>query len=298
MAPLRGPAVPRLRLGADLRRLREEAGLLIEQVAEQLECSPSKISRLETGKGIPRARDVRDMLDLFGVKDVQERDRLLRLARDGQQQGWWEEYAEVLRPELAQRPDHIGNLVALEADATAILTFQLAVVPGLLQTEDYARAVLTEGFRQRHDANEIDRLVELRMRRQQVLRRDGEPLRLHCVLDEAVIRRSVGGRETMAAQLQALIDASERPNITLQVVPFDAGVHAGMAGSFMLLEFADSKDHDRVYLEGHAGITYIEHPNDVLNYQQLFADVSSKAPSERESVALLASQLAFLRQQA
>jgi transcriptional regulator with XRE-family HTH domain len=295
MAPLRGPAVPRLRLGAELRRLREEAGLLIEQVAEQLECSPSKISRLETGKGIPRVRDVRDMLEIYGVYDSKERDRLLRLAREGQQQGWWEEYAEVLKPEPAQRPDHIGNLVALESDATAVLTFQLAVVPGLLQTEAYARAVFTEGFGRRYHEHEVDRLVELRMRRKQVLQREGEPLRLHCVLDEAVIRRSVGGRDVMTEQLQALIDATEQPNVTLQVVPFDAGVHAGMAGSFMVLEFADSADHDRVYLEGHAGITYIEHPNDVLNYQQLFADLSNRAPSERESVALLASQLSSLR---
>jgi transcriptional regulator with XRE-family HTH domain len=295
MSPTRGPAVPRLRLGAELRRLRDEAGMLIEQVAEALECSPSKISRLETGKGIPRVRDVRDILTLYGVREDEEWERLLRLAREGQQQGWWEEYAEVLKPEAAQRPDHIGNLIALESDATAVLTFQLAVVPGLLQTEDYARAVLTEGFRDRHDASEIDRLVELRMRRKQVLHREGEPLRLHCVLDEAVIRRTVGGRDVMAGQLQALIDASEQPNITLQVVPFDAGVHAGMAGSFMVLEFADSAEHDRVYLEGHAGVTYIEHPADVQDYQQLFADVSSRAPSERESVELVASQLASFR---
>jgi len=293
MAPIRGPVVPRRRLGAELRRLREEAGLLIEQVAEELECSPSKISRLETGKGMPRIRDIRDMLTLYGIADVKIRDRLTKLAREGQRAGWWEKYSDVLRSG-ALRPDQLGTYIALESDATTMRIFQLAVVPGLLQTKEYAMTVLGAALIRPHREHDLGKLVELRMRRQEVLRRSVDPLRLHCVLDEAVLRRPVGGNRVMAGQLQALLTAAELPNITIQVLPFSAGVHPGISGSFAVLEFEDAADNDRVYVESHAGSMYLEEHGDLIAYRQLFDDVSNRAPDSAEATVFIASQLASL----
>lgn len=293
MAPIRGPVVPRRRLGAELRRLREEAGLLIEQVAGELECSTSKISRLETGKGMPRLRDIRDMLALYGVGDAGIRESLTRWAREGQRAGWWEKYSDVLRSG-ALRPDQLGTYIALESDATTMRIFQLAVVPGLLQTGAYATTVLGAALVRPHGKHELGRLVELRLRRQEVLRRSADPLRLHCVLDEAVLRRPVGGNRVMAGQLEALLDAAGLPNITIQVLPFSVGVHPGISGSFAVLEFEDAADHDRVYVESHAGSMYLEQKSDVVAYRQLFDEVSNRAPDSAETTELIASQLASL----
>jgi transcriptional regulator with XRE-family HTH domain len=289
LMPQHGPAVARRRLGAELRRLRDEAGLLIEQVADELECSTSKISRLENGKGIPKVRDVRDMLALYGVQDPGLHEELLRWVREGQQQGWWHDYADVLQPE-APVGSHLDTWVALETDASTLSTFQPNLVHGLVQTPDYARAVI-EAVAYRHSPHEIERLVELRMRRQELLSRDSEPLQLRYILDEAVLWRPIGGRAAMCEQLRRLLREAERPNVTMQVVPFDIGAHQAVVNQFEILEFADAAAHEVVYVESLTGNAFLESDSDILRYRDAFDDVRSKALDESESAAFIETAL-------
>ncbi len=284
--------MPRRRLGAELRALREAAGLKIEHVAAELECSPSKVSRLETGKGIPRSRDVRDLLDRYEVTDTQQRDRLLRWANQGQSQGWWNDYSDVLLgagddPLVA---DNWERYVALEADARLIESFEPIVVHGLLQTEDYARAVLTT-LVQHAGTGAVDRLVDMRMRRQRRLYTDTDPLVLRVVLDEAVLHRPIGGDAVMARQLHHLLSDGQRDNIDVRVLPFDTGVHPGVAGSFELLNFPDTPDHDLVYVESHLGGLYLEKHADVVAYTHLFGSLWDFALDGDETATLIRSQL-------
>ncbi|MGH8572597.1 MAG: helix-turn-helix domain-containing protein, partial [Gammaproteobacteria bacterium] len=270
MSPARGPVVPRRRLGAELRTLREHAGLTIEDVAKELECSISKVSRLETGQGIPKSRDVRDLLDCYEVTDQAKRDRLMRWVRDGQRQGWWHVYSDVLAPDPDDPllPDNLSRYVALEQDASEVRGFEATLVHGLLQTEDYARAVLSTVSTA--DRQATDRLVELRMRRQARLYADDDPLNVHMVLDEAVLHRSVGGEQVMRGQLKRLLADAQRSNITIRVLPFSIGAHRSVGGSFVVLAFADSDDNDLVYIEGHVGDLYLEKEHDVAVYEQTF----------------------------
>ncbi|MGH3836395.1 MAG: helix-turn-helix domain-containing protein, partial [Pseudonocardiaceae bacterium] len=257
MSPVRGPVVPRRRLGAELRALRDQAGLTIEEVAKELECSVSKVSRLETGQGIPKSRDVRDLLDRYGVTDQAHRDRLMRWVRDGQRQGWWDDFSDVLAPDPEDPllPDNLSRYVALEQDASEVRSFETIVFHGLLQTENYARAILNT--LSTADEEATDRLVELRMRRQRRLYAEEDPLIVHMVLDEAVLYRPVGGKQVMRGQLKRLLDDAQRPNITIRVLPFSIGAHRSLAGSFVVLAFADSDDNDLVYIEGHVGDLYL-----------------------------------------
>ncbi|MGH3974645.1 MAG: helix-turn-helix domain-containing protein, partial [Pseudonocardiaceae bacterium] len=231
MSPVRGPVVPRRRLGAELRMLRDRAGLTIEDVAKELECSISKVSRLETGQGIPKGRDVRDLLDCYGVTDQAKRDRLMRWVRDGQRQGWWHDYSDVLAPDPENPlvPDNLSRYVALEQDASKVCGFDSTLVHGLLQTEDYARAILNTLSTANREAT--DRLVQLRMRRQDRLYVAEDPLILHLILDEAVLHRRIGGEQVMRGQLKRLVTEAQRPNITVQVLPFSVGTHRSMDGS-------------------------------------------------------------------
>jgi transcriptional regulator with XRE-family HTH domain len=290
MSPIRGPAVPRRRLGAELRRLRDEAGLLIEDVAETLECSTSKISRLENGKGIPKIRDVRDMLARYGVTDSRLRERMLGWARAGQQQGWWQEFSDVMQQDA---PHRLDTVLALETDATRSLAFQVSLVHGLLQTEAYARAVI-ETILPRLSSYDIDRLVELRLRRQQVLYREDDPLEVRHVLDEAVLWRPIGGPHAFAEQLKRILHDTKRSNITVRVLPFVAGVHQAVVGSFEITEFIDKDDHDvvSVSVESLTGNTFLESDNDVTKYMQAFNCVTERALSPAQSADLIKSVLA------
>lgn len=288
MPPTRGPAVPRRRLGTELRRLREEAGLLIEDVAETLECSTSKISRLENGKGIPKIRDVRDMLARYGVTDSRLRERLLGWARAGQQQGWWQEFSDVMQQAA---PHHLDTQLALETDASRSSAFQVSLVHGLLQTEAYARVVI-ETILPQLTSYDIDRLVQLRLRRQQVLYRDEAPLELRHVLDEAVLWRPIGGHHVFAEQLKRILDDTKRPNITVRVVPFEAGLHQAVVGSFEITEFIDKVDHDVVSVESLTGNTFLESDEDVTKYMKAFDNVTEYALSPAQSVDLIKSVLA------
>lgn len=293
MSPsIRGPAVPRRRLGAELRHLREEAGLLIEDIAKVLECSASKISRLENGKGIPRTRDIRDMLTAYGVTDSKVRDRLLGWASAGRQQGWWQDFTDVIRQESLT--DHLDTYIAFEADAIRKLEFQGSVIPGLLQTEKYARAVL-EVFPFDYSPSHVNRLVELRLRRQEVLHREDLALELQCVIDESVLLRPVGGRETMIAQLEKIKALFGKSNIKTAVLPLSAGEHAAIIGSFELLEFADDTDDDVVIVESITGSAYVEDQQEVMRYRKAFQEVVRKASGSVESIRLIDSAIERFR---
>ncbi|MFY9807304.1 MAG: helix-turn-helix transcriptional regulator [Pseudonocardiaceae bacterium] len=287
MPPARGPVVPRRRLGAELRTLREQADLTIEDVAKELECSVSKVSRLETGQGIPKVRDVRDLLNRYGVMDQAHRDRFMRWVRDGQRQGWWHDYSDVLAAgaEDPLVPDNLSRYVALEQDADEVRSFDTTLVHGLLQTKDYAHAVLSTTSAA--DREVTNRLVELRMRRQDRLYVDDDPLIVHMVLDEAVLHRPIGGATVMRAQLTRLLADARRPNITIQVLPFRIGAHRAMDGSFMVLAFSDSDDNDLVYVESHLGQLYLEKEHDVEVYNKIFDELVDRGLSSEQSIEFI-----------
>lgn len=271
----RSPTVRRRRLGIELRRLRETAGLMIEDVATHLECSSSKVSRIETGKAIPRVRDVRDMLELYDVTETQS-DLLLTIVREAQQKGWWTDYEDVL-------PAAFETYVGLEAEASSLRTFQHHV-HGLLQTEDYARAMLRGAHLS--DSNDIDRLVDLRIRRQDMLAKS-TPIELWAVIDEAALHRRVGGPAVMRGQLQHLVEMAERPNVTLQVLPFAKGAHAGVIGAFTIIEFPEATDNDVVYVDSPAGNIYLEKDKDLRRYTLVFDHLRAAALPPDESVPFI-----------
>jgi transcriptional regulator with XRE-family HTH domain len=271
----RSPTVRRRRLGIELRRLRETAGLMIEDVATHLECSSSKVSRIETGKAIPRVRDVRDMLELYDVTDTQS-DLLLTIVREAQQKRWWTDYEDVL-------PAAFETYVGLEAEASSLRTFQHHV-HGLLQTEDYARAMLRGGHLS--DSNGVERLVALRMRRQDMLTKPN-PIELWAVIDEAALHRLMGGAEVMRGQLAHLVEVAELPNVTLQVLPFSKGAHAGVIGAFTLIEFPDPTDNDVVYVDSPAGNIYLEKDKDLRRYTLVFDHLRAAALPPDESIPFI-----------
>ena len=216
-----GPTVRRRRLGTELRKLRESNGYKLEEVAAQLGVAPSTLSRIETGKAPTKSAYLSQMLEKYGVVDPAQRQVLIDMAREGHRKGWWAAYDDVL-------PSGFDIYVGLEAETAAVRGYEVSVVHGLLQTPDYARAVLGEMF-PRHGAEQIDRMVALRMERQRRFD-DDPPLELWAILDEAVIRRPVGGHAVMRAQLEHLLGMAARPGLTLQVLPFSCGAHAGHAG--------------------------------------------------------------------
>lgn len=274
MPEVRSPTVRRRELGALLRALRTEKGFTVEQVAERLLCSPSKVSRMETGHGIATPRDIRDLCELYEVTDQAERERMTRLSHEGKQQGWWQGY------DL----DYFATYVGLEAEAIVIKYYQSSIVPGLIQTPDYARAMHQVGV-PKIAPERIDQLIEVRLKRQQVLSHD-PPVRLDVVLDEGVLRRQVGGPVVMRAQLARLIEVSKQPNVTIQIIPYSAGAHPAMDSVFNILEFAEPAP-SVVYVEGLVGWIYVERPQDVDRYQQVFGYLRTVALSPQESIELL-----------
>jgi transcriptional regulator with XRE-family HTH domain len=285
MAAPQSPIGSRRRLGAELRRLRGKVGLTLDEVADLMTCSTSKISRLETGKGIPKLPDIRELIRIYGVTSDTEQDMLLRLVRDGRQPGWWEPLTEGVHPERFVM-DYPGRYAALENDATVIRSFDVTLVHGLLQTEDYARTVLST-LLPHHSAEEIDRLVELRLKRQEALRRTSPPpLELVAVLDEALLLRAVGGRADWAAQLEHIVEMADLPTVSVRVLPFDSGLLRAHYGHFVLLEIPDEMGSDVVYTEGHAGETYLNATSEVDRYKDVFADVlrHSLSPAESQEI--------------
>jgi transcriptional regulator with XRE-family HTH domain len=254
----------------ELRRLREASGLKIHQVATTLGCSDSKISRIETGRVRATPRDVRDMLNIYGVTGRQ-RDGLIQLARDARQRGWWHQAFGDLP---------MTTLVSLEHVAVSIQTYQPTLIPELLQVEEYARVVLLSSSPD--PTEQAERRVEFRMARQALLAQDDPPT-LTAVLDEAVLRRPVGDSEIMSRQLKHLSDVAIRPNVILQVLPYHVGEHAGMDGGFAILHFDDPFDPGVVYLEYTTGDLYMEDPQVVDRYASIFDRLRAKALSPEES---------------
>ncbi len=274
------PTVLRMLLGAYLRRLREAKRISLEEAGEVIRASYSKISRMETGRVGFKDRDVADLLTFYGVTDERERQELLLLANRASSPGWWQDYADVL-------PGWFHAYVGLEEAASEIRAYEVQFVPGLLQTENYARGVIMLGY---SHPKEISRRVNLRMARQAVLDRP-DPPELHVVLDETLLRRPVGGLSAMRAQLKHLIEISERPNITIQVMPFKAGGHAGAGGPFSLLRFADYDLPDVVYLEQLTCAQYYDKPDIVNEYLAVMERLRVQAMSPANSVRNLKSVL-------
>jgi transcriptional regulator with XRE-family HTH domain len=272
---IRSPTVRRRELGALLRALRTERGFTVEQVAERLLCSPSKVSRMETGQRGATARDVRDLCDLYEVADPNERARIARLAAEGKQQGWWQSY------EL----EYFAKYVGLEENAISTRNFQSTTVPGLLQTEEYARAML-ESVVPEFSPERVDQLINVRLTRQQSLTRE-PPLQFWAVLDEPVLHRLVGGYRVMRDQLQRIVEAAQLPNVTIQIIPFTAGAHPAMESSFDILEFGTVAP-SLVYVEGLIGYMYLERPQDLERYERVFERLRDMALSPQESIELMA----------
>jgi transcriptional regulator with XRE-family HTH domain len=272
----------RIALGAHLRRLREASHITPSQAGEAIRATHSKISRLERGRSGAKQRDVADLLTLYGVTDEAEREELLDLARQASTPGWWQQYNDIL-------PRWFELYVGLERAASIIRTYELQFVHGLLQTEDYARAVIL--IANAHaSAEEIDRRVSVRMKRQQLLTQPDAP-ELWTVLDEAVLRRPPGGPGVMRAQLEHLLELTGLPNVTLQIVPFSVGPHAAAGGPFTILRFPEPDLPDLVYLEQLNSAQYLDHPDDVINYVTVMDQLCVQAETGTASKDMLRALL-------
>ncbi len=271
--PAAGPTVLRMLLGAQLRRLRESRGVTRENAGWEIRSSESKISRMELGRVGFKERDVADLLTLYGVTAEQERAALLKLARDANNPGWWHRYGDVL-------PPWFQSYLGLEAAAALIRSYEVQFVPGLLQTREYARSVVLLGHG-RAGPGEVDRRVDLRMRRQEVLRRPRPP-KLWAVVDEAALRRPIGGPKVMRGQLEALLEVTRTPNVRLQVIPFAAGGHAAAGGAFTILRFGDQDLPDIVYIEQLTSAIYLDKREDLDYYAVAMEQLCVEAePPER-----------------
>ncbi|WP_407938824.1 helix-turn-helix domain-containing protein [Micromonospora rubida] len=277
--PATGPTVLRMLLGAQLRRLRESVGVTREGAGWEIRASESKISRMELGRVGFKERDVADLLSLYGVTDSEEREALLKLARDANSPGWWHRYGDVL-------PSWFQSYLGLEAAAALIRSYEVQFVPGLLQTPEYARAVVLLGHRGA-GADEIDRRVALRMQRQELLRRP-QPPQLWAVVDEAALRRPIGGPEVMRGQFAALIEATRSPHVRLQIIPFDAGGHAAAGGAFTILRFGDQDLPDIVYIEQLTSAIYLDKREDLDYYAAAMERLCVEAEPPERTPELLA----------
>jgi transcriptional regulator with XRE-family HTH domain len=277
-----GPMALRIALGAQLRRLREASGVTTEEAAETIRATHSKISRLERGRTGARQRDVADLLSLYGVTDETAREEMLTLARHTTIPGWWQQYSDVL-------PRWLELYVGLEEAASVIRTYEVQFVHGLMQTEDYARAVILIANADA-SAEEIDRRVSARMRRQTLLTQAEAP-ELWAMLDEAALRRLPGGRSVMRAQLEHLLQITDLPNLTLQIVPFRAGPHAAAGGPFTILRFPEPDLPDLVYLEQLNSALYLDQPADVTGYMAVMNQLAVQAETGAASRDMLRALL-------
>lgn len=276
------PTVRRRELGALLRKLRKDKDLTVDQVTTYLECSASKISRIETGQRGATPRDVRDLCDLYGVTDQAERERLMGLAREGKQQGWWQSY---------DLPFGTPMYVGLEAEAVRIKDYDSAVIPGLLQSADYLRALhddpLPEPTDRELTPELVERRVEARLIRQQLLtRRQPPPLEFWAIMDEAALHRLIGGPAVMGAQLKRVVEAMQLPNVTVQVIPYSIGPHPALNSTFNILEFSSAAPH-LVYSEGLAGFIFMEREEDVERYNEVFRHLADIALTPDQSANLM-----------
>jgi transcriptional regulator with XRE-family HTH domain len=265
-----------------LRKLRTEKGLTVEQAADRLLFSMSKLSRMETGHGVATPRDVRDLCDLYGVTDGAQRDHMMNLAAEAKRQAWWQSY------DLGY-----ATYVGLEAEAVSISAFQSSVVHGLLQTADYARAG-HEAAMPRLDSGQIDMQIEAKLTRQRVLTRDSPPS-LAAVLDEAALHRLAGGRLVMAAQLTKILDMASLPNVLVQVLPYEVGAHPALESNFTILELPDQTP-DIVFVEGLVGSIYLEREDALEKYHKIFQRLQSIALNPKDSAELIARNIRDYKQ--
>jgi transcriptional regulator with XRE-family HTH domain len=271
-----GPTVQRLVLGSQLHQLRESRGITAEQAAEAIRGSHSKISRMEHGRVGFKERDVGDLLTLYGVTDSEERAALLNLAREANTPGWWHAYSDIL-------PSWLEPYVGLEAAASVIRSYEVQLVPGLLQTERYARALIRQGSATSEG--------ELRASRQEILRRPDAP-QVWAVVDEGALRRPVGSRDVTREQLQYLIEVAEHPAVTLQILPFQAGAHSAMGGPFTILRFAEPDLHDVVYIEQLTSALYLDKPVEVDSYLEVMEQLCLQAEAAANTTKVLSQILA------
>ncbi len=267
------PTVLRMLLGSQLRKLREAKGITREEAGYLIRASESKISRMELGRVSFKERDVVDLLGMYGVDDERDRVALVALARDANSPGWWHKYSDVL-------PDWFSVYVGLEEAASLLRVYEVQFVPGLLQTAGYTRAIVKRG-QAAAPAAEIERRVQLRAARQEMLAKPGAP-RLWAVIDEAALRRPIGGPAVMRAQLERLIDAAGEPGITVQVVPFGSGGHAAEGGAFTIMRFPEAELPDVVYVEQLTSALYLDKREDVEKYSEVMDQLSVESePPER-----------------
>lgn len=272
------PTVRQYRLAQALRELRSAADMTQDQVATCMDWHVSKLFRLENARS-PRVNwlDIQGLLDLYGVASPQ-RDALIQLAKDAKKRGWWTAYQDVFT----------GSFVALEDETYLVRRYASELVPGLLQTEAYARSVIQQ-LRPRYDTESVERRVAARMARQRILERE-KPLGLDFILNEAVTRREVGGPAVMTEQLQTLGETAKRENITLRLLPFDAGTHSAMEGAFTIFSFPEEQYPDVVYIEGMMGDLYLESVESVQRYRSAFESLSESAMSPSDTMELITSK--------
>ncbi|WP_232805811.1 helix-turn-helix domain-containing protein [Glycomyces xiaoerkulensis] len=273
-----GPTALRMILGGYLRRLREAKGLSRDEAGWEIRSSESKISRMELGRVSFKLRDVEDLLRHYGIEDEAEVERLLELVREANRPGWWHRYGDAL-------PDWFSAFLDLEGAATRIRAYEVQFIPGLLQTREYARAVLMLGFGTT-PLQEIDDRVNVRMSRQKILTKE-DPVELWCVLDEAALRRPFGGREIMRAQLQELIDFCEMPNVRIQIIPFSSGNHSGAGGAFTWLRFPSDDLKDVIYLEHLTSGLYLDRDDEVDVYSAVMEHLCVQAARPDQTPGIL-----------
>lgn len=269
----RSPTLRRRELASQLRDLRKQSGRTVEDVARELLCSPPKISRIETGVRPASLRDVRDLCTIYGVDDSL-RDRLMGLAREAKQQGWWNKYEDIA----------IDRLIGLEIEAAQVSSYESCVIPWMFQTKEYARAVI-RGSLPRIDDHVLDERVAARITRQEIITRESPP-HFWSLVDESSLRRRVGSNQIMRDQLNGMVDLAAIPNMTLQVVPFGLGAHPGLDNTFEFLEF-QSGQPPVVYLENMAGGLYLESVSDVDRYKEALMHLRAGALDPESSVSLI-----------
>lgn len=276
--PNPSPTLRRRSLSGELYRLRKAKGFTAEQVDQAHDWTKGKTARMERNEWVrPDPNDIRLMLNHYGVTDDHRREELLTWARQGRERGWWQPYRQMLSPIYT-------TYIGLESGASALRLFELAVIPGLLQTADYARSLM-ERRPGALTPDEIDKRIDIRMERQKILFGDN-PTHLRAIIDEAALRRGAGGTEVMRAQMHHLLEMAALPNVEIQVIPFSAGTHAGTQGPFTILEFADATDRPAAYLENGAGELFLEYP-DVDQYLDTFERLVAIAVSPEHTIRLV-----------
>jgi transcriptional regulator with XRE-family HTH domain len=273
------PLVQRRRLRAELRRARQERGLTQEQVASDMEWSLSKMIRIEGASTGISTNDLKALLGLYQITDTERAEQLTALARSARERSWWSAYRDVAPPALLQ-------LIEYESAASVIRQFETMFIPGILQTEDYARIVIEDHYDEKPESGKVRALVDLRVRREELLERENPP-QFSFILDETAVRRFIGGQSVMHRQVGRLIEVAGKPNVTIEIVPFSVGLHPGMGGPFEVIEFADALDEDVVFLESPRGDIVSDDPDETLRYREAFGQLGKISLNVQDSLTFL-----------